>query len=132
MANSRHKEGKNYRRGLILGFTIAEIILLVLFALLMALSSQLISGRSAVSEANALKARFFDAVDALYRDDAVAFKDQRAGDDVVEQSAIMADDQHGAGKIHQQLFQQFQRFGVEIVGWLIQHQHVGGAGEQFG
>ena len=74
MANSRHKEGKNYRRGLILGFTIAEIILLVLFALLMALSSQLISGRSAVSEANALKARFFDAVDALYRDDAVAFK----------------------------------------------------------
>lgn len=74
MANSRHKEGKNYRRGLILGFTIAEIILLVLFALLMALSSQLIAGRSAVSEANALKARFFDAVDALYRDDAVAFK----------------------------------------------------------
>lgn len=74
MPNVRHKEGKNYRRGLILGFTIAEIVLLVLFALLMALSSQLISGRASVSEANALKTRFFDAIEALNRDDTVSFR----------------------------------------------------------
>ena len=44
----------------------------------------------------------------------------------------MADEEHGAGVVAQQFFQQFLRVDVQIVGRLVQHQNVGGVGEQFG
>lgn len=65
MPERRAKESKNYRRGLILGFTIAEIVLLVLFALLMALAQRLISGKKEVLQATALNSRFMEAVASM-------------------------------------------------------------------
>ena len=44
----------------------------------------------------------------------------------------MADQQHRALVIEEQLFQQFQGFHVEIVGRFIQNEQIGRAGEQFG
>ena len=42
----------------------------------------------------------------------------------------MADQKHGAGVVLQQFFQQFQRFNVQVVGRLIEHQHIGRTGKQ--
>ncbi|MBY0235170.1 MAG: hypothetical protein K2W93_09320, partial [Burkholderiaceae bacterium] len=56
---------------------------------------------------------------------AIPFKHQRAGHHVVEKRPVVAHDQQGPRIVHQQLFQQFQRFGVEIVRWFVEHQHIG-------
>ena len=37
----------------------------------------------------------------------------------------MRDRDHGAGEAHQELFQPFHRLGIEVVGRLVQQQHVG-------
>ena len=37
----------------------------------------------------------------------------------------MADQKYRAVVIGQQFFQQFQRIDVQIIGWFIQHQHIG-------
>ena len=42
----------------------------------------------------------------------------------------MADQQHGAGVILQQRFEQFQRIDVEIVGRLVEYEHVRRLAEQ--
>ncbi len=44
----------------------------------------------------------------------------------------MADQQQGAVEIQQQFFEQLQGLEVEVVGRLVQHQHVGRPGEQLG
>ncbi len=44
----------------------------------------------------------------------------------------MADQQDGPLEVEQQLFQQFQGLGIQVVGGLIEHQQVGRAGEQLG
>ena len=44
----------------------------------------------------------------------------------------MAHQKHRAVVALQQVFQQFQGVDVEVVGGLVQHQHVGGAGKQTG
>ncbi len=36
----------------------------------------------------------------------------------------MGDTDHGAGEALQELFQPVDRFGVQMVGWLIEQQHV--------
>src|SRR3569833_701193 len=57
-------------------------------------------------------------------DMAVPFEGQHMGRDAVEEPAIMADDDGAAGKILQRLFQRAQGVDVEIVGRLVQQQHV--------
>jgi hypothetical protein len=54
---------------------------------------------------------------------AVEFEDPLGG--VVEEVAVVGDGDHGAGEAQQELFQPFDRFGVEVVGRLVQQQHVG-------
>ena len=58
------------------------------------------------------------------------FERERAGHDVVEEHAIVADEQHRAVELADQLLEQLQRLDVEIVGRLVEHQHVGRPREQ--
>ncbi len=53
------------------------------------------------------------------------FEDDRAGHDIVQKRAVVADHQQRAGKFNQLLFQQLQRFAVQIIGRFVQHDHVG-------
>jgi hypothetical protein len=53
---------------------------------------------------------------------AIQFQDPFGG--VVEEVAIMRDRHHGAGVARQELLQPFNRFGVEMVGRLVEQQHV--------
>src|SRR5712664_93788 len=58
-------------------------------------------------------------------DMAVAFEGKDVGGDTVEEPAVMADDHGAAGEILQRLFQRAQRVDVEIVGRLVEQQHIG-------
>jgi hypothetical protein len=73
MDDRDYSDKKSYRRGVVLGFTVAEIILLVLFALLLALAAVLIKGRGAMERAYATNERFGSAIAALDRQDKVTF-----------------------------------------------------------
>ena len=55
---------------------------------------------------------------------------QGIGDHLIQKCAVVADDEHGAIVVLQQLLQQLQGVNVQIVGRFIQHQYVGGSGEQ--
>jgi hypothetical protein len=68
----------------------------------------------------------------VFFDRAVAREDPGAGDDVVEKRRVVADQQHGPLEVDQQLFEQFQRLAVQIVGRLVEDQEVGGLGEELG
>lgn len=63
-----------YRQGVVLGFTVAEIMLLVLFALLLALLGAISRGKSAVETAEAFNQKFLTAVELI--DDSGKFKKQ--------------------------------------------------------
>jgi hypothetical protein len=54
---------------------------------------------------------------------AVELEDPLGG--VVEEVAIVGDGDHGAGEAHQVLLEPFDAFRVEVVGRLVQQQHVG-------
>src|SRR6266550_699812 len=58
-------------------------------------------------------------------DMAVAFECQDVGGDAVEEPAVVADDHGAAGEILQRLFESAQCIDVEIVGRLVEQQHVG-------
>ncbi len=58
MDNRDYSDTAAYRRGVVLGFTVAEIMLLMLFALLLALAGLLIKGRHDVQRAAAVNDRF--------------------------------------------------------------------------
>ena len=61
---------------------------------------------------------------------AVAFERQRARDDVVEKHPVVADQQQRARPLDELRLEQFERLEVEIVGRLVEHQHVGRPREQ--
>ena len=61
-----------YRRGVVLGFTVAEIMLLVLFALLLALVGALSRGKSEIEKAEAINQKFLAAIKLI--DDSEKFK----------------------------------------------------------
>ena len=63
---------------------------------------------------------------------AVALGGDHARHNAVEEVAVVADQQDGAGIVVQQLLQQIQRFEVEIVGRLVEHQDVGWLGQHAG
>jgi hypothetical protein len=54
---------------------------------------------------------------------AVQFQNPFGG--VVEEVAIMGNRHHSAGEAVQELLQPVHRFGVQVVGWFVQQQHVG-------
>jgi hypothetical protein len=55
--------------------------------------------------------------------DAVQWR-QSTRDDVVQEGTVVAHDEERAAVVHQQLFQQFKRFQVEVVGRFVHHEHV--------
>jgi hypothetical protein len=61
---------------------------------------------------------------------AVAFGHQRLRDDVVEERAVVAHQQQRARVRLQRLLQELERFDIEVVGRLVEHEQVGGPGEQ--
>src|SRR6516164_3005107 len=65
-------------------------------------------------------------------DVAFALERQDMGCNAVEEPAVMADDDGAAGKILERLFQRAQRIDVEIVGGLVEQQHVGARLEHLG
>ena len=62
---------------------------------------------------------------ALERQAAAVFQFQDPLGDVVEEVAVVGDDDHRAGILAQRLFEPLDRFGVEMVGRLVQQQQVG-------
>ena len=65
-------------------------------------------------------------------DMAVALEGEHVGRDAVEEPAVVADDDGAAGEILQRLFERAQRIDVEIVGRLVEQQHVGAGLEHLG
>ena len=68
----------------------------------------------------------------IIADPPIPFKQPATGHGIVDETAIVADQQQGARIIGQQLLQQFQRFDIQVVGWFIQNQQVTGFEEEFG
>lgn len=68
----------------------------------------------------------------MFGDDAVALEDEGAGHDVVEEGAVVGDDDERPGVVDQDVFQDIEGFGVQVVGRFVEHQHVGGLGEETG
>ena len=66
----------------------------------------------------------------VFSDDAVTFEDQRAGHDVIEESTVVGDDDERAGVVDEDVFQNVEGFGIEVVGRFVEYQHVGGLGEE--
>ena len=54
----------------------------------------------------------------------MAFGDQRLGDYIVEEGAVMTDEQQGSWIRLQRVFKQLKRFDVEVVGRLIHDQQI--------
>ena len=63
---------------------------------------------------------------------AVAFRHHDHGGHPVQEIAVMADHQRGAGIIAHHLFQQIESFQIQIVGGFVQHQKIGRQREQLG
>src|SRR5262249_46347637 len=67
----------------------------------------------------AVAARVFDPASA-------ALWNSHAVDDAIEKIAIMADQQNSAGVVGEHLLQHVEGFKVEIVGRLVEDEHIGG------
>src|SRR5215510_8682484 len=63
---------------------------------------------------------------------AFALEGEDVGGDAVEEPAIVADDHGAASEILQRLLQRAQRVDVEVVGGLVEQQHVGARLEHLG
>ena len=63
---------------------------------------------------------------------AVALEGEDVGGDAVEKEAVMADDHGATGEIFQRRFQRGQRFGVEVVGRLVEQQKISTFFQQLG
>ena len=55
---------------------------------------------------------------------AVAFRHDHRIDHAIEEIAVMADQDHRAGIIAERLFQHVERFKIEVVGRLVEHQQI--------
>ena len=55
----------------------------------------------------------------------IALKGDGAGDHVIQKGAVVADQKHGSVVVLQQVFEQLQRVDVQVVGRLVEHQHIG-------
>ena len=68
---------------------------------------------------------------ALVGDAASAVEFQDPAGDIVEEIAVVGDDQDGACVVDQVLLQPGDGFGVEVVGRFVEQQHVGRFEQQF-
>ena len=59
-----------------------------------------------------------------------AFGGEGLGDDVIEERAVVGDEEQRAVVVLQRGFEQLEGFDVEVVGRLIQHQHIRRLGEE--
>ena len=66
----------------------------------------------------------------VFLDPAAAFEYQRARDRVVEELAVVADEQQRAGELRQLRLEELERLEIQIVGGFVEHEHVGGPREQ--
>ena len=73
--------------------------------------------RAALGDHVAVAAGVFDEA-------AVAFRHDDGGGDAIEEVAVVADQQHGAGIIGQHFLEHVEGFEVEIVGRLVEHQKI--------
>ena len=62
----------------------------------------------------------------------LGFEHKRACDHIVEKLSVVADHEQRAGILHEPLLEQFDGLGIEIVGGLVEHDHVGWLGKQLG
>ncbi len=60
---------------------------------------------------------------------AAAFAHQRRRGDVIEELAVVRDDQQRAGELGEQVLEQLERLEVEVVRGLVQHEHVARLGQ---
>jgi hypothetical protein len=60
---------------------------------------------------------------------ACTLEDQGRGDDVVEEGAVVRDQQQRAPELQQQLFEQLECFEVEVVGRFVEDQEIAGPRE---
>src|SRR5205085_9140529 len=65
-------------------------------------------------------------------DMAVALEGEDVGGEAVEEEAVVADDHRAAGKILDRFFQRAQGLDVEVVGRLVEQQHVAAAFQHLG
>src|SRR5436309_2266786 len=63
---------------------------------------------------------------------AVALEGEHVRGDAVEEPAVVTDHHHAAGELEQRLLERPQRVHVEVVGRLVEQQHVGAAPEHAG
>src|SRR5689334_5594570 len=54
----------------------------------------------------------------------IAFRGENVGGDAIEEPAIVRYHEHAAGELEQCLFERAQRLDIEIVGRLVEQQHV--------
>lgn len=59
-----------------------------------------------------------------------AIQFNNAGADGVQKRPVVANDNHGAGKIQQQILQPDNGIHIQVVGWLVQQQHMGAHDER--
>ena len=59
-----------------------------------------------------------------------AVEHQHVGDRALEEGAVVADDEEGAGPVVEEVLQGPQRVEVEVVGGLVEQQHVGLLGQR--
>ena len=64
------------------------------------------------------------------RDAPFAFEDERARDDMVDECAVVADQEQRARPGGQPFLEEFERLDVEVVRRLVQHQHIDRPGKQ--
>ena len=64
-------------------------------------------------------------VAGIVADVAVAFEDHEVVDDVVHETAIVADDDEASLIVAEEAFEDFERVDVEVVGGLVENQEVG-------
>ena len=102
-------------------FAVGSSVRAVAGALVRGFAGSMVAGRAApVPGAGAAS---LVAADVLLHS-ALAFEGERAGDDVVDERAIVADEQERARPVDQHRLEQLERLDVEIVGRLVEHQHV--------
>src|SRR6185312_10943835 len=63
---------------------------------------------------------------------AVALEGENMRRDAVEEPAVMGDDDRAAGEFQQRLFERAQRVDIQIVGRLVQENHIGGGLQHLG
>ena len=61
-----------------------------------------------------------------------AFEDEQAGHHRIEKGAVVGNEEQGLIPADQQFLEQLERFGIQIIGRLVEHQHIGRLQKQTG